>query len=367
MVAVGLWGAQLGAPAIWLLPVAFPMVMAFGGLLGLMGVPLPGIEIGIAALGHPARRAVMARRARRSSARRRSSASSRSSTATRTAPSCRRGRAALLYSIGFVVATGCLHALGHRDRHDPPLAGWGESRCVSRARGVAAGRRRLSLEGGRVSRRRRAWRPGALLLVRRADAHLNRPASGPSTTGSRTSSRRPEDLVPVARARAARRPARRARRAPRALRAAGRVARRRARWASQRRARRPRCVPAVSFLVLGVLVAADAKLPGRRGRGARRRPRPRPRLPERPRAARGPARRARRSSGSPPRVRPRRARGGPRRRAEAPAGRASPCAWPEAGSPRSACFSSAGLHVRSEQASLDCDQSIVRMGRSAVI
>lgn len=48
MIAVGLWGAQLGAPAIWLLPVIFPMVMAFGGLLGLMGVNLPGIEIGIA-------------------------------------------------------------------------------------------------------------------------------------------------------------------------------------------------------------------------------------------------------------------------------------------------------------------------------
>ena len=48
MVAVGLWGAQLGAPAIWLLPITFPVVMAFGGLLGLLGVPLPGTEIGIA-------------------------------------------------------------------------------------------------------------------------------------------------------------------------------------------------------------------------------------------------------------------------------------------------------------------------------
>src|ERR1700704_4402184 len=48
MVSVGLWGAQLGPPAIWLLPVTFPMVMAFGGMLGLMGVPLPGTEIGIA-------------------------------------------------------------------------------------------------------------------------------------------------------------------------------------------------------------------------------------------------------------------------------------------------------------------------------
>jgi urease accessory protein len=48
MVSVGLWGAQLGAPAIWLLPVTFPIVMAFGGMLGLMGVPLHGIETGIA-------------------------------------------------------------------------------------------------------------------------------------------------------------------------------------------------------------------------------------------------------------------------------------------------------------------------------
>jgi urease accessory protein len=51
MVAVGLWGAQLGAPAIWLLPVTFPIVMAFGGFLGLIGIPLPGVEIGIALSG----------------------------------------------------------------------------------------------------------------------------------------------------------------------------------------------------------------------------------------------------------------------------------------------------------------------------
>lgn len=51
MVAVGLWGAYLGAPAMWLLPVVFPMVMAFGGALGILGVPLPGTEIGIALSG----------------------------------------------------------------------------------------------------------------------------------------------------------------------------------------------------------------------------------------------------------------------------------------------------------------------------
>jgi urease accessory protein len=48
MVAVGLWGAFLGPPAIWLLPIVFPLVMAGGGVLGIVGVPLPGVEIGIA-------------------------------------------------------------------------------------------------------------------------------------------------------------------------------------------------------------------------------------------------------------------------------------------------------------------------------
>jgi len=48
MVAVGLWGAFLGAPAIWLLPIVFPLVMAGGGVLGIVGIPLPGVEIGIA-------------------------------------------------------------------------------------------------------------------------------------------------------------------------------------------------------------------------------------------------------------------------------------------------------------------------------
>ncbi len=48
MVAVGLWGAFLGRPAIWLLPIVFPMVMAFGGALGVAGVPVPAVETGIA-------------------------------------------------------------------------------------------------------------------------------------------------------------------------------------------------------------------------------------------------------------------------------------------------------------------------------
>jgi urease accessory protein len=48
MLAVGMWGAQLRNPAIWLLPVAFPQVMALGGVAGILAVPLVGIELGIA-------------------------------------------------------------------------------------------------------------------------------------------------------------------------------------------------------------------------------------------------------------------------------------------------------------------------------
>ena len=51
MVAVGLWGAFLGKPAIWILPVVFPLVMALGGALGVAGVEIPYIETGIALSG----------------------------------------------------------------------------------------------------------------------------------------------------------------------------------------------------------------------------------------------------------------------------------------------------------------------------
>jgi urease accessory protein len=112
MVAVGLWGAQLGPPAVWLLPVAFPMMMAFGGMLGLMGIPLPGVEIGIAVSGVMfgalilgeakmpligallvvAFFAVFHGHAH----------------GTELSP----GQNAMLYSLGFVICTGVLHAGG---------------------------------------------------------------------------------------------------------------------------------------------------------------------------------------------------------------------------------------------------------------
>jgi urease accessory protein len=112
MVAVGLWGAQLGKPAIWLLPITFPVVMAFGGFLGLVGVPMPGVEIGIALSGVLLGTAVL----------------------TETRPPLFAaavlvgifaifhgyahgaelpvGENALFFSMGFVIGTGLLHAVG---------------------------------------------------------------------------------------------------------------------------------------------------------------------------------------------------------------------------------------------------------------
>lgn len=48
MVAVGLWGAQLGRPLVFVLPVAFPIMMAVGGLMGLANLPMVAVELGIA-------------------------------------------------------------------------------------------------------------------------------------------------------------------------------------------------------------------------------------------------------------------------------------------------------------------------------
>jgi urease accessory protein len=112
MIAVGLWGAQLGAPAIWLLPVTFPMVMAFGGFLGLVGIPLPGVEIGIA-LSAIALGLMVATEARPplvvAAALVAIFAVFHGHAHGTELPENQNG---MLYSIGFVVATGCLHAVG---------------------------------------------------------------------------------------------------------------------------------------------------------------------------------------------------------------------------------------------------------------
>ena len=48
MVSVGLWGAFLGRPLLYALPMLFPAAMAVGGAIGMSGVALPPVELGIA-------------------------------------------------------------------------------------------------------------------------------------------------------------------------------------------------------------------------------------------------------------------------------------------------------------------------------
>lgn len=48
MVMVGVFAYQLGGRAMWLVPTTFVLVMAFGGALGVLGVPVPFVEVGIA-------------------------------------------------------------------------------------------------------------------------------------------------------------------------------------------------------------------------------------------------------------------------------------------------------------------------------
>lgn len=112
MVAVGIWGAQLGNPAIWVLPIAFPLVMSLGGMAGLVGMPLPGIEIGIAVsaiilgvmvLGEVRPKLQLATVLVGCFAIFHGHAHG---------TELPEGQSGLLYSIGFVLATGCLHGVG---------------------------------------------------------------------------------------------------------------------------------------------------------------------------------------------------------------------------------------------------------------
>jgi urease accessory protein len=112
MIAVGIWGAQLGNPALWLLPVTFPMVMSLGAMMGLLGIPLPGIEIGIAVsaillgamvLGEVKPKLYIATVMVGFFAIFHGHAHG-----TELPP----GQSGLLYSMGFVIATGVLHGIG---------------------------------------------------------------------------------------------------------------------------------------------------------------------------------------------------------------------------------------------------------------
>jgi urease accessory protein len=134
MVAVGLWGAFLGPPAIYILPVVFPLVMALGGVLGILGVPLPGVEIGIAVSA--ALLGMMVALAARpplwvAGVIVGAFAIFHGHAHGAELPP---GADALAYSAGFVIATGCLHLCGIAFGL---LARWPAGRIAVRAAGGA--------------------------------------------------------------------------------------------------------------------------------------------------------------------------------------------------------------------------------------
>lgn len=136
MLAVGLWGAQLGAPGVWLLPVTFPMIMAVGGTLGLMGLKLPFVELGVAASAIALGICVLLE------AKPPLAAAAvlvgffgifhGNAHGTELPP----GASGLMYSMGFVIATGSIHMCGvaigliHR---------WQSGRVALRVAGAAVG------------------------------------------------------------------------------------------------------------------------------------------------------------------------------------------------------------------------------------
>jgi urease accessory protein len=112
MVSIGLWGAQLGKPAIWVLPVTFPLVMAVGGFLGLIDVPLSGVDVGIAASAILLGAAVLLEARLPLIAAGALVAIFAIFHGYAHGAEAPPGGNGLLYSLGFIMATGFLHACG---------------------------------------------------------------------------------------------------------------------------------------------------------------------------------------------------------------------------------------------------------------
>ncbi len=139
MVAVGLWAAQLGGRARWLVPTAFVTMMTIGAALARAGVTLPGVEPLIAAsvlvlgllIGTAAKLPASAGMAHRGNLR-----AFHTGFAHGTEMPASAG--ALQYGGGFIFATILLHAaglgLGLLAARRAPVsvtryAGWGLAAC----------------------------------------------------------------------------------------------------------------------------------------------------------------------------------------------------------------------------------------------
>ena len=195
MVAVGLWGAQLGSPALWVLPVAFPLVMAAGGLIGISGtsVPYPEQMVALSGLGLGLMVVFRVRMAFWAAAMR-LSPSLRCSTVARTAAKCleRRMRQASQSASWWLRATALAwhKHWGCGSFADGPARDPGRGR---RDRGRRRVLRRHHLQGRR--RKRGLCCLVALLLPAAAHAHDISPAIKGFYAGGMMVLNGPEDLL----------------------------------------------------------------------------------------------------------------------------------------------------------------------------
>lgn len=113
MLAVGLWGAQMGGRAVWSLPATFPLIMCVGGIFGLLDLLAPsqvalGIAVSLIVLGGVIARGWKAPEA----------AALAIIAVFAIFHGYAHGKALpfaadpAAYAVGFVVATGLIHLLG---------------------------------------------------------------------------------------------------------------------------------------------------------------------------------------------------------------------------------------------------------------
>jgi urease accessory protein len=112
MVAVGLFAAQLGGRALWLVPASFVAAMAAAGIVGMSGIGLPLTETGIALSVIVLGGAIALRLAMPVAAAMALVGFFAIFHGYAHGNELPPGENALLYSLGFVMATGCLHAVG---------------------------------------------------------------------------------------------------------------------------------------------------------------------------------------------------------------------------------------------------------------
>jgi urease accessory protein len=150
MVAVGLFAAHLGGRALWLVPLSFVAMMAFGGVLGMAGIGLAYVEVAIglsvvvlgiivAARVNPPAAIAMALVGFFAIFHGHAHGAEMPETAS-----------GLAYGVGFILATALLHAIGIGVGILIGKAGQRYSRTISQIAGGAMALAEIAILGGLI-------------------------------------------------------------------------------------------------------------------------------------------------------------------------------------------------------------------------